>query len=351
MVWPDALADLPVLARILLIAMLAMAAHFVVRGVRFVGERLIAPSGTSRDALLKGYPKAATIITILVSALTFIVYFGAVGLVLREFGVNLATYLASASVIGLAVGFGSQGLVQDIVIGLTLIFSDVLNVGEVVDLSGQTGRVDRIGLRFTCLVNLHDQVVYVPNRNITQINRYRNGYIRAYVDIQLPTPTAAPTEDSMVDAPSSGETASASTSLPAGEAAPSAADDSPAASPEVTPDAASGYDETEGDAAVGEGLAPERVQAIQDHILSVARGMHAAHSAIVLTPPEFLGIHTAHPGAWRYLRLKFRLWPGQGALIETTFRQRVLALLKATDPGYADWMITVTYRADEPRDI
>jgi small conductance mechanosensitive channel len=53
--------------------------------------------------------------------------FFAFGLVLEEFGVNLTAYLASASILGLAISFGSQGLVQDMVIGLTLIFLDAMD--------------------------------------------------------------------------------------------------------------------------------------------------------------------------------------------------------------------------------
>jgi small conductance mechanosensitive channel len=93
-------------------------------------------------------------------------------LLVQEAGISLKTYVASATVIGLTVGSGLQGLVQDVITGLTLIFSDTLNVGEVVDLSGQTGRVDRIGLRFTTLITLLEQRVHVPNRNINQISRY-----------------------------------------------------------------------------------------------------------------------------------------------------------------------------------
>ncbi len=266
------------LLRILAIVILAVLAHLLVRGLRRLGTWLLTPHGSDRTTLSRRSPKLATIGTIVVSAVTFTIYFGGIGLILRELGVPLENYLVSASVIGLAVGFGSQGFVQDIVIGLTLIFSDVLNVGDVVDIGGQSGRVETIGLRFTTLVNLLDQKIYVPNRNIGQINRYRNGYIRAYADVQLP-----------------------------------------------------------------EGMSEQELTAL---VAPLAEGMHAQYGAIVLTPPEVMGLRRAEPGPWRYLRIKFRLWPGQGALIESVFRQRVLATLRAHRPDYADWMVTVTYRVD-----
>ena len=136
------------------------------------------PSTT--ETFIRRYPKIATVTTILVSGLTFTIYFMAIGLILREFKVSLTAYLASASVIGLAVGFGLQGLIQDVIIGLTLIFSDVLSIEDVVELSGQVGKVENIGLRFTTLVNLHGQQIYVPNRNIAMISRFRRGAIRIF---------------------------------------------------------------------------------------------------------------------------------------------------------------------------
>ncbi|MCC5913481.1 MAG: mechanosensitive ion channel [Balneolaceae bacterium] len=118
--------------------------------------------------------------------MTFVIYFLAFGLILQEFNLSLRAYLASTTVIGLAIGFGSQGFVQDIVIGLTLIFSNLIKVGDVVEVSGQIGRVESVGMRFTVLVNLHGQRVHLPNRNIGVISQFRGGCIRAYIDFQVP---------------------------------------------------------------------------------------------------------------------------------------------------------------------
>lgn len=167
-----------------------MLAHLAVRAIRGGTERLLVPVRlpgiTRHQSAARRYPKVATVTSLVVSALTFTIYFVALGLVLREFQISLTAYLATASVLGLAVGFGSQGLVQDVVIGLTLIFSDALDVGDMVEISGQIGRVDHVGLRFTVLVNVHGQRVYVPNRNIALVGRYRGGCIRAYLDAQVP---------------------------------------------------------------------------------------------------------------------------------------------------------------------
>lgn len=278
----DILSGINPMLRILLIVVLTVAAHFFVKAIRRFSQYLLTMKvdgeAASEANLTRRYPKIATIITILVSALTFTIYFVAVGMVLREFKISLTTYFASATVIGLAVGFGLQGFVQDLVIGLTLIFSDALNIGEVVKLGDEIGRVDNIGLRFTSLINLHGQRILIPNRNIAVISQFRGGCIRAYVDIQLPR--------------------------------------------EV--------DEN------------ETSQAIQ----AIAKGMYHQHRSIILAAPETFGIKEAKAGQWRYLRIKFKLWPGQMKIVEETFKEMVVQVLKRPFPDYAAWMITVTYRVE-----
>jgi moderate conductance mechanosensitive channel len=188
----ESITELPPVPRALAILLVALLAHLFVRGLQRAAEFALEP-GEKRAIIFARHPKLVTVISLTVSAVTFVVYFAAIGLILNEFGVPLTAYFASATIIGLAVGFGSQGLVQDVVAGLTLIFSDAMDVGDVVEIAGQVGRVERIGLRFTVLKNIFSQRVLVPNRNISQISRYRGGVVRAYVDAQVPE-GADPTE-------------------------------------------------------------------------------------------------------------------------------------------------------------
>jgi small conductance mechanosensitive channel len=85
---------------------------------------------------------------------------------------------------------------------------------------------------------------------------------------------------------------------------------------------------------------------VAEFVKPLAYGMHAQYPAIVLTEPEMMGTGVAGDGGWSFLRVKFRIWPGQGALIEGGFRDRTLAKLMQLDPEYAPWMISVTYRAE-----
>ncbi len=86
----------------------------------------------------------------------------------------------------------------------------------------------------------------------------------------------------------------------------------------------------------------EMSQAIQ----AIARGMHNQHSSIILAKPEIFGIKAVKDDQWRYLRIKFKLWPGQIKIIEETFKERVVLVLKKSYADYASWMITVTYKVE-----
>jgi len=176
---PDILAEMPLVARALSILGAAVIAHVSVRVIRLAGVWLVGSKTTARVRKLR------TAISLVTSVLVFIVYFLALGYILQEMGVSLTAYLASASVIGLAVGFGSQGVVQDAVTGLTLIFSNLVDVGEVVNIGGQTGIVRSIGMRFVVLENALGLRVSIPNRTVTNVIAYPRGYLRSIVDVTL----------------------------------------------------------------------------------------------------------------------------------------------------------------------
>jgi moderate conductance mechanosensitive channel len=264
---------------ILIVLGLAFAAHLAVKIVRHISEWSINKSHAEKNpfGFVTQQPKFITVTRLIVSAITFGIYFLAIGFVLVEgFHVNLNTYLASASIIGLAISFGSQSLVQDLVTGVTLIFSNAMDVGDIVDLSGTIGRVERIGLRFTKLINFYNQEIFVPNRNIGNVSRFPHGGVHAYADIQIPA---------------------------------------------------------QGDQ-----------QKIVQKIEEVVKGTWLQFGGIILTEPELGKVEVTAPGGWNYLRAQFKIWPGQGTLVETTFRQQITYVMKAFDSNYADWMVTITYR-------
>jgi len=93
--------------------------------------------------------------------------------VLRNlFGFDMAPVLMSVGVVGLAVGFGAQNLVRDVVAGFFIIMEGQYGVGDVVEINGMFGEVEEVGLRTTKLRDPNGELRYIPNGTITQANRY-----------------------------------------------------------------------------------------------------------------------------------------------------------------------------------
>ena len=174
-----AFGDLDPLWRALILVALGLVGH----GILIVAQQ-VALWFSARGSRLR-LRRLQSLATLLSSAMLFALYFLILGLILAEFGVSLTAYLASASVLGLALGFGSQGIVQDIVTGLTLIFSDLIDVGDLVEVSGETGLVRGVTMRFVELENSLGGTVFVPNRTISSVTNYPRGYIRCFVDVTL----------------------------------------------------------------------------------------------------------------------------------------------------------------------
>jgi len=174
-----AFGDLDPLWRALILVALGLVGH----GILIVAQQVVLWF-SARGSRLR-LRRLQSLATLLSSAMLFALYFLILGLILAEFGVSLTAYLASASVLGLALGFGSQGIVQDVVTGLTLIFSDLIDVGDLVEVSGETGLVRGVTMRFVELENSLGGTVFVPNRTINSVTNYPRGYIRCFVDVTL----------------------------------------------------------------------------------------------------------------------------------------------------------------------
>jgi small-conductance mechanosensitive channel len=137
---------------------LAFAVHAIVQFIRYFSEVVINKSHEKRNPLgfITQQPKFITLARLIVSTVTFAVYAVAVYVILKIEYPNdstLKTSLGSATVVGLALSFGLQGLVQDVVTGITISLSDAMDVGDTVDLmNGVISRVERIGLRLTKVI-------------------------------------------------------------------------------------------------------------------------------------------------------------------------------------------------------
>jgi small-conductance mechanosensitive channel len=129
--------------------------------------------------------RAQTIGSVMKSVATFLVYGLAFILVLGELGINLGPIIASAGIIGVAIGFGAQNLVKDFLSGIFMMIEDQYGVGDVVDVGEASGTVESVGLRITTLRDLKGTVWYVRNGEVLRVGNSSQGFAVAVVDVPL----------------------------------------------------------------------------------------------------------------------------------------------------------------------
>ena len=139
----------------------------------------------NRSAQLSRSARLRTLLPMLRTTLLTCVVVVSGLVVLSEIGVNIAPLLAGAGVLGLAIGFGSQKLVQDIITGLFLLLENTMQVGDVVTLGGLTGTVENLSIRTIRLRSLDGSVHIVPFSAVTTVTNMTRDYAYAVLDISL----------------------------------------------------------------------------------------------------------------------------------------------------------------------
>lgn len=174
-------------------AVVGFLARWAVRriGRRFARER----DGSSRwDDLTPDFVKPSrpdprrerrveSLVAVVNSIVTVVVWSIGIMIALSEFDVDLAPLIASAGIIGVALGFGAQSLVQDFLTGLFMLAEDQFGIGDVVDVGEATGVVESISLRTTSLRAVDGTLWHVPNGQIQRVGNMSQDWAKAVLDI------------------------------------------------------------------------------------------------------------------------------------------------------------------------
>lgn len=185
---------------IIVVAIITLAIlHKVIRSVT---ERIIT-GGTRPDllarteigaALLNATPlesprreqRARTVGTVLRSTANLVVTMVALFMILDKLGVNIAPLVASAGIVGVALGFGAQTLVKDFLSGIFLLMEDQYGVGDTVQIGDVTGTVESVALRVTRLRDVDGVLWIIRNGEILTVGNKTQGWARASVTVRVP---------------------------------------------------------------------------------------------------------------------------------------------------------------------
>ena len=129
--------------------------------------------------------RAKTIGSVFKSITSVLVFGTAFMMILAELGVDLAPVLASAGILGVAIGFGAQNLVKDFLSGVFMMLEDQYGVGDVVDVGEASGTVEAVGLRITTMRDVNGTVWYVRNGEILRVGNSSQGFAVAVVDVPI----------------------------------------------------------------------------------------------------------------------------------------------------------------------
>ena len=155
--------------------------------VRAIGKRFIRNSFSKAQVKKKmSAGRTKTLQSLTISTFSYALLFVTLVVVLGIFDINATGLVAGAGVVGLAIGFGAQGLVSDVVTGFFLLLEKQVDVGDYVTAAGYDGVVEDVGLRTMQIRSFDGTLNYVPNREVTSLSNHTRGNMQALVDIVIP---------------------------------------------------------------------------------------------------------------------------------------------------------------------
>lgn len=169
--------------RILVIVIIAM---LILRAMRTVIRRMIKHLVERSDQQNRELTlKVNTLSSVVESGGRLIVLVVAGMMVLSNLHINIAPLLASAGVVGIAIGLGAQSLIRDFIGGFLILFEDQFGVGDVISVNGHSGVVEHLSLRRTGLRGLDGSFTIVPNGEVRAVQNMTKDWSRALVDVDI----------------------------------------------------------------------------------------------------------------------------------------------------------------------
>ena len=148
-------------------------------------QRGFARALALRESSERSSQRTRTLGNVLGSIASIVIYTIAVLMALGEFDVNLGPLIASAGIVGIALGFGAQSLVKDFLSGIFMLIEDQYGVGDVIDVGDAAGVVEAVNLRTTQIRDVHGTLWHVPNGEIRRVANKSQEWARTVLDIEV----------------------------------------------------------------------------------------------------------------------------------------------------------------------
>jgi len=212
--------------------------------------------------------------------LVFLVYYLALGRIVQFIDIPYAHYLIVSAILIVAVVIGAKSLIQDIFAGISIIFSETLRSGQMVEINQHTGVVYSLGMRFTIIKDYLGAKVFIPNRTIQKVIYYPKGYLSCLIDVML-------------------------------------------------------------------SLEEDSLNQEMSVIRKLVKSTEEQFPAVFIGKSNIDSEHKPSNGK-NYTRIKFKLWPGRGELIESFFKGELISSIQTINAEFSEKMITINYEIEKP---
>ncbi len=166
------------------IAIILLITFLLFRAIRALARKL-AGVVDRRDLDIEDEKRAETLSLVIRHALDVLLVAVATVTILGELGIQIGPILAAAGIAGVAVGLGAQSLIKDVINGFFILANDQIRVGDVVQIAGKSGEVEKVSLKMTVLRDISGNVHFVPNSAIDIVTNMTKDYSRYLLEIGI----------------------------------------------------------------------------------------------------------------------------------------------------------------------
>lgn len=178
-------------APVVRVLVIILGAFLLNRLLRAYTTRMIIVARTDTRVAHAREEQTRMIAGVLYSVVTTVLVVGAILMILPDLGYHETPLAAAAGLSSLALGFGGQYLVRDVINGFFIIFEDQYSVGDTITVNTETGRVEHITLRRTVLRNAKGAVVTIPNGQVGQVANLSRDWSQYFLDVTIPSESTA----------------------------------------------------------------------------------------------------------------------------------------------------------------